>query len=58
MHGEQGIKAVHKKKCIWLKLEAKDAQFFFESKGSLQAGSLVRCYINNDYDHYFVKIWG
>ena len=29
------------KRCIWLKLEAKDA-FFRKKKGSLQAGSLVR----------------
>ena len=28
MHGEQGIKGVHKKRSFWLKLEAKDMLWF------------------------------
>ena len=47
MHGEQGLKAVLKKVHL-VKIRGKGCSFFFfDSKGRLHAGSLVRCYINN-----------
>ena len=54
MHGEQGVKGVHKKRCIWLKLQAKDAQLFFRKQR--EPASRLTCamvQINNDYYHYY-----